>query len=144
MDACFQADSPEGAGLSYDQKVTVTKKTPAQLDHEIADALAKRKIVRDAAQAVRSELEHAGYGGGRCADASCQLAERLNAAGIKARVIEGRFKMPESRTDSPHHWVEVDDYVVDPTVDQFQLGFDERLPKILITTYADFPHYRKS
>jgi hypothetical protein len=118
-------------------------KTPKQLDDEIADALARRKVIQDAARAVRSDLEHAGYGGGRCADASCQLAKRLNAAGIEARVIAGRFKMPESRTDSPHHWVEVDGYVVDPTVDQFQIGFDEQLPKILITAYEDFPHYRK-
>jgi hypothetical protein len=118
-------------------------KTPKQLDDEIAGALARRKVIQDAARAVRSDLEHVGYGGGRCADASCQLAKRLNAAGIEARVIAGRFKMPESRADSPHHWVEVDGHVVDPTVDQFQIGFDERLPKILITSYEDFPHYRK-
>lgn len=123
--------------------IKAVPKTSKQLDDEIADALAKRKIIRAAAQDVRSELEHAGYGGGRCADASCHLAKRLNAAGIEARVIAGRFKMPESRTDSPHHWVEVDGYVVDPTVDQFQIGFDEQLPKILITPYEDFPYYRK-
>lgn len=118
-------------------------KTTKQLDDEISDALSRRKIIREVAQEVRADLERAGYGGGRCADASCQLAKRLNAVGIKASEVSGRFKMPESRTDSPHHWVEVDGYVVDPTVDQFQIGFDDKLPKVLISSYEDFPHYRK-
>lgn len=30
-----------------------------------------------------------------------------------------------------------------PTVDQFQIGFDDKLPKVLISSYEDFPHYRK-
>jgi hypothetical protein len=49
-------------------------KTSKQLDDEIADALAKREVIRETAQEVRSEIEHADYEGGRCADASCQLS----------------------------------------------------------------------
>lgn len=91
------------------------------------------------AAAVRRELARCGYGGGRCADASRELARRLRAQGHDAVVVSGKF-LVEGRP-SPHHWVEVGDTIVDATVDQFQIGFDEPLPQVLVAPRAAWPQY---
>jgi hypothetical protein len=97
--------------------------------------------IKQIAVAVRRDLEQHGYGGGRCLDASQELAQRLRAAGIEARIVAGKFKMPEARTPSPHWWVEAEGLIVDPTLDQFQIGTDEKLPKVFVGTYADREEY---
>jgi hypothetical protein len=119
----------------------VSKKSPTQLDREIDEALAKPAVYRIAAS-LRRDLDQSGYsGGGRCHDASQELARRLHKAGISAQVVAGKFKMPESRSLHPHWWVEADGLIIDPTADQFQIGFDEELPKVLVGTYADHKEY---
>jgi hypothetical protein len=94
------------------------------------------QVARD----VRQSLAHCGYGGGRCADASREVAKRLRAQGYDAKVVTGAF-LVEGRP-SPHHWVEVGDTIVDATVDQFQIGFDDRLPEVLVADRSQWPQYQ--
>lgn len=62
---------------------------------------------------------------GSCEGAAGELAERLKTKGIKARVMCGAFDHPsvndegEENEYSSHCWVEIDGYILDPTVEQF-------------------------
>jgi hypothetical protein len=61
---------------------------------------------------------------GNCVAAAIDLAELLEAHGIPCRIIEGSYDCPyddgEVQCDfSSHAWVEIDGYILDPTVEQF-------------------------
>jgi len=72
---------------------------------------------------VRSKYEN--RWAGACEGAAAELADRLNLKGIEARVVCGAFDYPnvndegEENEYSSHCWVEIDGYILDPTVEQF-------------------------
>lgn len=65
---------------------------------------------------------------GQCEGAAGDLALRLQAAGHDARAVQGFYDRPMSYgegfddTRTPHCWVEVGDFILDPTVQQFGSG----------------------
>lgn len=58
--------------------------------------------------------DYAGNAQGQCEGASADLAERLAAEGTPCRVIQGLYD------GEPHVWVEIEGYILDPTVEQFE------------------------
>lgn len=65
---------------------------------------------------------------GQCEGAAGDLALRLQAAGHDARAVQGFYNQPMSYGEgfddprTPHCWVEVGDFILDPTVQQFGSG----------------------
>lgn len=79
--------------------------------------------VEQAVSDVRGQLQ--GSLAGQCEGAAGDLALRLQAAGHDARAVQGFYDHPmaygegfnDART--PHCWVEVGEFILDPTVHQF-------------------------
>ena len=121
---------------------------------------AQQKTIEDIALSVRKQLVESyddEYLQAVCLDCSRELRDELIKNGYNAVVVQGEFELDDSYDlysdefvdkdrsvlNLPlHYWVEVDGFIVDITVSQFNDEVEEELPGIIIGSYNDFPRYK--
>jgi hypothetical protein len=103
--------------------VTSTYTIHVESSPEFHDRKTNSDIVRDAVEEVRNSA--APNFQGACEGAVGDLSEILTEHGIAHEVVEGQYRQPMDWGDgtthpfTPHWWIEVKGYILDPTREQF-------------------------
>jgi hypothetical protein len=105
------------------------------MDEELLATLQK------VAERVRQEEVTFGDASGLCHHCSKMLFDFLMAEGVPCGFIEGVFHSDEDAWR--HYWIEVGDYIIDVTADQFNRYLPEEtpMPPILICVKSSAPHH---
>ena len=102
------------------------------------------ETILEVAHAVRRELMLSTTDSeGWCFETSCMILERLTKAGVQAYLVQGHVQVSHRRSYF-HYWVEVCDYIVDATGDQFNKWMDPRdhIPAVLYEPAVNRPYVK--